>query len=152
MSSHPCQATRLRLHIGSRLYICPQESQKNEICEENFSSTAECCWVKNIGLPLVCLSFLPLHRGLQNNDLSQGISHCSLITPRNLVCRRGHVTSRCQGLFHPFPFSKGEALGRVWLNSVNFWILSVWWDRSVNCSSFTRAHWHPGSKAAPAIK
>ena len=28
MSSHPRQATRLRLHIGSRLYICPQESQK----------------------------------------------------------------------------------------------------------------------------
>ena len=69
MSSHPCQVTRLRLHIGSRLYICPQESQKNEICEENFSSTAECCWV-NIGLLFVCLSFLPLHRGLQNNDLS----------------------------------------------------------------------------------
>ena len=30
MSSHPCQATRLRLHIGSRLYICPQESQKKQ--------------------------------------------------------------------------------------------------------------------------
>ena len=30
MSSHPCQATRLRLHIGSRLYICPQESQKKK--------------------------------------------------------------------------------------------------------------------------
>ena len=43
--------------------------RKNEICEENFPSTAECCWV-NIGLLLVCLSFLPLHRGLQNNDLS----------------------------------------------------------------------------------
>ena len=44
-----------------------------------------------------------------NSSFSHGANLS--VTPRNLGCTRRHLNSRCQGLFPPYPFFEGKALG-----------------------------------------